>query len=152
MFKVGREKRESFDYRYHYMNHNKGIFNEYYICSQCYKVIKKKEMEVDHILPNSKWFAPNRVFNCTSICSKCNKEKSNKMGKYVVKGILFKLVEEFCILVSKCFHLSLRILSHALIYLFSLIVKNLKSINPFTRIMSILFMVGCGIFIFNLFG
>ena len=152
MFKVGREKRESFDYRYHYIKHNNGILNEYYFCSQCYKIVKKKDMEVDHILPNSKWFAPNRVFNCTSIGSKCNKEKSNKMGKYVVKGIIFKLLEESCLLVSKIFHLTLKLISHVLLYLFSVIFKSLKSINPFTRVMSLLFLVGCGILIFNYFG
>lgn len=90
----GQRKRESYDYRTHYIKHNPGLFNSVYFCSQCLKVLNREEMEVDHIFPVSKFLAPNRVINCVAICSSCNKKKSDKMGKYSVKGLIAKIFEE----------------------------------------------------------
>lgn len=142
VFISGREKRASYDYRGKYLKHNPGFFGKFYICSQCYKSMRESDMEVDHIVPNSKWFAPNRVFNCVAICPSCNKEKSAKMGKYLYKGLLFKFVEELYILIHKGFFLTTKVISGLLIYLSQLIFKNLTSKNP-TKIILSLGMLVC---------
>lgn len=97
----GQAKRDEFDYRYHYLKHNKGIFGKFYICSQCLKPMFKSGMEVDHIFPVSKWYAPNRVINCVAICPTCNKKKSAKVGLCSVKGIIAKIFEEIIILIQR---------------------------------------------------
>lgn len=152
MFKTGREKRESFDYRAGYLKHNNGILGKYYFCSQCYKIVKKSDMEVDHIIPNSRWFAPNRVFNCTSICAKCNKEKSNKMGKYVIKGLLFKFFEEIFLLLNFLIMFSLKTISLLLIYLFEILMKNIKNVNPLMRVVACVTLGSATLIIFNFIG
>lgn len=151
MFKVGREKRDSYDYRYHYLKHNKGIFGNFYVCSQCYKILEKDSMEVDHIVPNSKWYAPNRVFNCTSICPKCNKEKSNKMGKYLVKGIVFKLIEEIILLMSFVISLALKLICYSLIYLYESLVKSLSQKSFLVKMLSVSGLLCFGYFLIGLF-
>lgn len=99
------EKREKFDYRKHYLEHNKGVFGGNYICSQCGRIISKEEMQVDHIVPLKKWYAPNAVINCCAICPKCNKEKSDKVGLCTLKGIMAKVAEEVIVFTQNVFNL-----------------------------------------------
>lgn len=111
----GQKKRESFDYRTNYIKHNPGLFGSLYFCSQCLKVLSRHEMEVDHIVPVSKWYAPNAVYNCCAICSTCNKKKSAKI-KFgfdrnpnrsqrvhfaTTKGMIAKVLEELYIVIQK---------------------------------------------------
>lgn len=88
-----KEYRQSYDYRREYFKRNPGIFGHIWFCSQCYKpLIGKKNVYIDHIVPLSKG-GVNRVSNCTAICGKCNRAKSDKVDGRVVKGALFKLFE-----------------------------------------------------------
>lgn len=150
VFLSGKEKRASYDYRGKYLKHNPGFFGKFYICSQCYKSMRESDMEVDHIVPNSKWFAPNRVFNCVAICSSCNKEKSAKMGTYLYKGLLFKFIEELYIFIHKGFFLLIKLLSNLLLYLHQLLFKNLSSKNPTKIILSLGMIVCLSLYILNL--
>lgn len=88
-----KEYRQSYDYRREYFKRNPGIFGCLWFCSQCYKpLIGKKNVYVDHIIPLAKG-GVNRVSNCTAICGKCNRAKSDKVDGRVIKGAAFKLVE-----------------------------------------------------------
>ncbi len=93
--------RSGYDYRQEYFKHNKGLFGCIYFCSQCYKPILKKDVEVDHIIPLSK-NGLNHISNCTATCRKCNRSKSDKIDERVIKGYIFKLVEECLLAGSKC--------------------------------------------------
>lgn len=121
------KKRQSYDYRGKYLKHNPGIFGRFYICSQCGIRIKKNQMEVDHIIPNSKWYAPNRVFNCVATCIECNRIKSDKMGWCTVRGLVFKIFEEIYILIHRLILMGFYCLYFSLYYLVDLIVNNLTS-------------------------
>lgn len=118
------KKREKFDYRRHYIEHNKGILGKYYICSQCFKVLRRSEMQVDHIFPVSKRFVPNRVINCVAICGECNRHKSDKVEfKLQLKGIIAKLLEEFGLLLGKLLKLLKEALFLAIAFLIRLILS-----------------------------
>lgn len=122
------KKREGYDYRGNYLKHNHGLLGSIYICSQCLEVMHKDEMQVDHIFPVSKWFAPNRVFNCVSICPHCNKTKSNRITKsLVIKGILMKLFEEFYIAFQRAFIYLFRLAIILLVLLGRVLMRPLLS-------------------------
>lgn len=88
-----KEYRLSYDYRREYFKRNPGIFGCVWFCSQCYKpLIGKKNVYIDHIVPLSKG-GVNRVSNCTAICGKCNRAKSDKVDGRIVKGAIFKVFE-----------------------------------------------------------
>lgn len=121
-------KRESYDYRSRYLEHNHGLFGGIYLCSQCFRIMSREEMQVDHIVPIAKWFAPNRVFNCVSICPTCNKKKSDKISKSLIfKGLLMKMFEEFYILIQRIIILLLRLLLVLLIMIVRILVRPLVS-------------------------
>lgn len=85
--------RESYNYRSEYFKRNPGLFGCVWFCSQCYKpLIGKKNVYIDHIIPLSKG-GRNHVSNCTAICGKCNRAKSDKIDGRIVKGQAFKVVE-----------------------------------------------------------
>lgn len=86
-------RRNEYDYRRNYINHNSGIFKGMYYCSICHKRLAKEEMEVDHIVP-LKRFGVNHIINCVATCSECNRKKGDKLGRDVLKQILWKLFEE----------------------------------------------------------
>lgn len=124
----GQIKRESFDYRKAYLKHNPGLLGGIYICSQCGRPMTRSHMQVDHIIPIANKFSVNRVINCVAICPKCNKIKSDRTDKkFIIKGIIFKLLEEFIILLQNILLLLLRFISVALIYLLRIMVTPLKS-------------------------
>ena len=94
------EKRNSYQYRKKYIQHNPGLFRRYYICTQCLSLVHKKNMNVDHIIPINRWYGANKLFNCVATCSTCNKRKSDKITlKYVLFGIVGKLSEEILIFI-----------------------------------------------------
>lgn len=132
------KKRQGFDYRNKYLEHNPGIFGKFYICSQCGKRITKNQMEVDHIIPNSKWYAPNRVFNCVAACIDCNRWKSDKMGWCTVRGILFKVLEEIYVLLHRLILLLYTCICFTLYYVIDLFVNNIGSRNPKKILLTIL--------------
>lgn len=122
------KKRESYDYRGNYIKHNKGFFGGIYVCSQCLSILSREEMEVDHIFPVSKWYGINRTFNCTSICSKCNKSKSNHVTlSMTAKGVSMKIIEELYLLIQKLLLWVMRLLLVLLIMLLRILVRPLKT-------------------------
>lgn len=121
-------KRESYDYRANYLEHNPGYFKGLYICSQCGKILTKNTMEVDHIFPVSKWWAPNRVINCVAICSECNKRKSDKVTwKMSIKAILCKILEESYLLLSFILLMLRRLIFILLVMLIRMMLTPLKT-------------------------
>lgn len=105
-------KRNKYDYRKKYMEHNHGIFG-YYICYMCFKPVAKDEMEVDHIIPLAKG-GPNHIINCVSSCRNCNRSKSDKLDSRVYRGVIFKIVEELILFVRKVLRSVLILLSSVL--------------------------------------
>lgn len=88
-----KEYRRSYNYREEYFKRNPGMFGCIWFCSQCYKpLIGRKNVIIDHIIPLSKG-GRNHVSNCTAICAKCNREKSDKIDGRIVKGQVFKALE-----------------------------------------------------------
>lgn len=88
-----KEYRESYNYRAEYFKRNPGIFHHIWFCSQCGRpLIGKKNVYIDHIIPLSKG-GRNHVSNCTAICFKCNRNKSDKVDYRVAKGYIFKFFE-----------------------------------------------------------
>lgn len=86
-------KREAYDYRSAYFRKNPGLFGCIWICSQCgIPMIGRHNVQVDHIIPLA-GIGINRTINTVAICAKCNSEKSDKTGKYVVKGVIAKCFE-----------------------------------------------------------
>lgn len=103
--------RDSNNYREEYFKRNRGFAGLLYFCSQCFKpMVNKQKIQVDHIVPPSRFSRRrqtrkgikntsfrsrmlNHSFNCAAICSKCNQRKSNKMGLWVLRGMLSKSVE-----------------------------------------------------------
>lgn len=105
------DKRNKYDYRGKYIQHNPGLFGGIYICSQCHCVMHRGEMQVDHIFPISKIYGINRVFNCVSICPTCNKLKSNKVTKnLIIKGLIAKFFEELYINIQRVIILLARLI------------------------------------------
>lgn len=87
------EYRRSYNYREEYFKRNPGLFGCIWFCSQCYKpLIGRKNVVIDHIVPLSKG-GRNHVSNCTAICQKCNRDKSDKIDGRIIKGQIFKAVE-----------------------------------------------------------
>lgn len=88
-----KQYRQSYNYRSEYFKRNPGLFGCVWFCSQCYRpLIGKKQVIIDHIVPLSKG-GRNHVSNCTAICQKCNRAKSDKVDGRIVKGYGFKLFE-----------------------------------------------------------
>lgn len=111
-------KRDKFPYREAYLKHNRGIAGTWYLCYNCGKILTKSTMQVDHIIPLNSKFGFNRLFNCSTLCEKCNKTKSDKLeAKYVVKGYLFKVLEEISVLAGRVLSLGFKGLGLALIFL-----------------------------------
>jgi hypothetical protein len=141
------KKREKYDYRKHYLDHNPGILGSVYICSQCGKLLSRKEMEVDHIFPVSKWWSINHILNCVSICSSCNKSKSNRVTwKMSLKGVLAKLGEETYIAVQNLIVLIFRLTKSVFIILVKTLISPIRSgtgVQKFLCISTLIYIIGC---------
>ena len=86
-------KRQKYDYRYHYFKQNPGLFGKIWFCSQCHKILwGKKNVQVDHIWALGAG-GVNRTINTVAICRKCNSRKSDKMGLWLLNGLLGKCLE-----------------------------------------------------------
>lgn len=87
------ERRKEIDYRNEYLKKHKGFpFKGKYLCPICLKLYSEDEIEIDHIIPLSK-FGLNRVINCCALCVECNRAKSDKMDLNILKEVLLKLIE-----------------------------------------------------------
>lgn len=106
---IHKYKFRSFDKRYNrgtsyrktFFEHNKGPYR----CVYCGRRLRKDDLEVDHLIPVAKVketvFARtllhlsgipnvNDAKNLVSSCSTCNRRKSDKMGFWVLRGVLGK--------------------------------------------------------------
>lgn len=127
MLKTGEEKRNSYNYRDKFLKHNPGYFGSFYICSQCFKPITKDELEVDHIFPISRWWAPNHLVNLVSTCRPCNRKKSDKVEfRIQTKGVIVKIIEEIYVLLHNLFLLLIKLFIFLVSYLLGYI-KDLFS-------------------------
>ncbi|MGB0387865.1 MAG: HNH endonuclease [Ardenticatenaceae bacterium] len=77
-------------YRENFFKHNPG-FHDRWICFRCGKILKKSEVEVDHILPQSKG-GPDDHWNLQGLCRPCNREKYNKIDLGTAKDFGKKIV------------------------------------------------------------
>lgn len=88
-----KEYRQSYNYRSEYFKRNPGIFGCIWFCSQCFRpLIGRKNVVIDHIVPLSRG-GRNHVSNCTAICQKCNRAKSDKIDGRIVRGGIYKMFE-----------------------------------------------------------
>lgn len=88
-----KEYRQSYNYRQEYFKRNPGLFGCVWFCSQCFRpLIGKKNVVIDHIIPLSQG-GRNHVSNCTAICQKCNRAKSDKIDGRIIRGGIFKMFE-----------------------------------------------------------
>lgn len=134
-------KREAFNYRYAYFKKNPGLFGCIWFCSQCgIPMFGKDNVQVDHIIPLAS-IGLNRTINTVAICPKCNREKSDKCGKYVVKGVFAKILEVILFTLQKIIlHtlvLILRILHAILTGIFSALKFLIIYIGGDLRILAI---------------
>lgn len=93
-------------YRKAFLNHNKGLFDNgrFYICVYCGKIVNRKKVTVDHLIPVDKVLQGkhkekyrrklkrqgisnvNQVENLVPACYSCNSKKSNHAGVWVIRG------------------------------------------------------------------
>ncbi len=95
------------DYRKIFFENNKGtVKKDVFHCAYCGKILRKKDVEVDHIisvylLSKSKYKHyyqailsmlgcknSNQPLNLVATCSSCNRRKSNKGGFWIIRGFL----------------------------------------------------------------
>ena len=96
-----KRKREAFNYRKAYFEKNPGLFGCIWFCSQCgIPMFGKDNVQVDHIIP-LEGLGINRTINTVAICPRCNREKSDKCGKYAVKGVIAKFFEAALFTIQK---------------------------------------------------
>lgn len=94
-------KREAYNYRSAYFRKNPGLFGFIWFCSQCgIPMFGKENVQVDHIIPLA-GMGINRTINTVAICPKCNRAKSDKGGKYVIKGMFAKVIETILFTLQK---------------------------------------------------
>jgi hypothetical protein len=97
------KKRDAFNYRAAYFRKNPGLFGCIWFCSQCgIPLFGRDSVQVDHIIPLA-GVGINRTINTVAICPKCNREKSDKGGKYIVKGAFAKIIEVALFTIQKFF-------------------------------------------------
>lgn len=100
------------DYRAIFHKHNKPVKVEkkiikgqvvqmrYYRCLYCGKLVSHIDMQVDHIIPKTRFMAgilwnPNRAWNLGPSCPHCNSSKSNYVDSRVIKGFQNKLINKY---------------------------------------------------------
>lgn len=89
-------------YRSDYFKRHKGLFNlGIYHCAYCGKILTKKGLEVDHLIPVNKvkFWGVGRLLmrlsgisdindrkNLVASCKKCNSQKRDRLGVWVIQG------------------------------------------------------------------
>lgn len=99
-------------YRKRFFEEREPVVGKFYVCMYCGKLIKRDEVQVDHIIPvfraetdwkvqmlikNLGWKGVNDVKNLGASCGGCNRKKSSKMGWWLIRGILGKFFLFQCI-------------------------------------------------------
>ena len=93
----------STDYRQSFFKERPYDRGRKYRCVYCGKLLKKSQVEVDHVIPVDKAANYNKykrllrlsgcktindVKNLSASCRKCNRRKSNKAGYWIIRGFL----------------------------------------------------------------
>ena len=146
-------KREAYNYRVAYFQRNPGLFGCIWFCSQCgIPMIGKNNVQVDHIIPLA-GLGINRTINTVAICPHCNREKSDKCGKYAIKGNIAKVLEVVLFTLQKVvlhtFVFLARILHFVLSTLINLLIAIFEIANFGTRIVLIIIFVIILVFVFK---
>lgn len=78
-------------YRAKWFKHNKPTLTGKYRCSHCGKKYRKKDIDIDHIVPKSRG-GTNDLSNLQALCRYCNRSKGNRMQdtKYDIKRLMKK--------------------------------------------------------------
>lgn len=140
-----KESRQSYDYRAGYLKRSPSICG-YFICSICGKLVTKRYLHVDHILPLARG-GKNRWLNTVATCSTCNQNKSSNITRVLLfKGIMCKGIEIIIIsiklLVSYFFYLSYNSIRGILIILLLPLKSNIHWIFKLSYLVLLLKMGG----------
>lgn len=68
-------------YRDNYFNENKSNYG-WYTCIRCGKKLRKGDVDIDHILPQS-WGGGHGADNLQCLCKHCNRSKRDSLGDTV---------------------------------------------------------------------
>lgn len=94
------------DYRINFFRNNPAIYKDYYRCVYCGRLIRKENIEIDHMIPIKKgkesrlWqflikksnlISINDIRNLVPACRRCNKRKGSKTGHWILIGLLGRL-------------------------------------------------------------
>ncbi len=94
------------NYRQTYFKANKPFYRDLYCCAYCGRIMRKRDITVDHIYPINQVRASiklqnylkrhgianvNDEKNLTPSCPRCNKQKSDKMGSWIIRGKIGKI-------------------------------------------------------------
>ena len=69
------------NYRKKWFDNNKPLFGKYR-CSHCGKWFAKKDIDIDHIVPQ-KYGGSDSLINLQALCKHCNRSKQARMNKTV---------------------------------------------------------------------
>ena len=98
---MGFNKERSTNYRQTFFSNNKPFIKDRYFCAYCGKLVKKRDITIDHLFPidavkksfysrlkmRMKGFNDiNDVRILVPACLSCNQRKSNKTGLWILKG------------------------------------------------------------------
>ena len=72
-------------YREIYFDKNKSNHG-WYTCVRCGKKLRKSDVDIDHIIPQSRGGSDN-ILNLQCMCKTCNRSKQNSMGLDTVKDL-----------------------------------------------------------------
>ncbi len=67
-------------YRERWFRNNKSTFTGKYRCSHCGKKFRKKNIDIDHIVPKSRG-GTNDLSNLQALCRYCNRSKGNNISE-----------------------------------------------------------------------
>lgn len=102
----------STSYRKEFFGHTKPVLQNRYVCAYCGRLLKEKDVTVDHIYPvhaaktdiniqnklKYKGFSDiNDIKNLVAACRSCNRRKGTKMGIWILKGKLGRSPVLWCI-------------------------------------------------------
>lgn len=65
-------------YREKYFKHNPGL-NGYYRCNCCGGMFRKKDIDIDHIIPQNRG-GTDELWNLQALCKHCNRQKQDSMS------------------------------------------------------------------------
>lgn len=73
------------NYRKLWFDNNKSLTG-WYTCSWCKKKIRKQDVDIDHIIPQSLG-GKDVLSNLQCMCKSCNRSKKNDVGFHTVKDL-----------------------------------------------------------------